>query len=214
MPTRPYWKGYLKLSLVSCPVVLYPASSQAEKTHFHQINRKTGNRLRQQMVDERTGKVVDKDDKGRGYELSKGKYVEIEPEELDAVELEATHTIDIDKFVPAEDIDRRYYEKPYYVAPNGKAAIEAFSVIRDAMKDKDKVALARIVMAGREHVIALEAFDKGLLATTLRFEDEVRDAKDYLGDIPKPRIDNEMVELASHILDSKAGRFDPRQVQG
>ena len=110
---RPYWKGYLKLSLVNCPVVLYPASSQSEKIHFHQINRKTGHRLRQQMVDERTGKVVEKDDKGRGYELTKGKYVEIEPDELDAVEVEATHTIDIDKFVPAADIDRRYYDKPY-----------------------------------------------------------------------------------------------------
>jgi Ku protein len=206
---RPYWKGYLKLSLVNCPVVLYPASSQSEKIHFHQINRKTGHRLRQQMVDERTGKVVEKDDKGRGYELTKGKYVEIEPDELDAVEVEATHTIDIDKFVPAADIDRRYYDKPYYIAPNGKSGVEAFAVIRDAMKDKNRVALARIVMANREHIIALEAFDNGLLGTTLRYDYEVRDAKDYLGGIPRPRIDKEMVELASHILDSKAGKFDP-----
>lgn len=209
MATRPYWKGYLKLSLVTCPVALYPASSQSEKLHFHQINRKTGNRLRQQMVDERTGKVVDKDEKGRGYELAKGKYVEIEPKELDAVEVEATHTIDIDKFVPAEEIDRRYYDKPYYITPNGKSGVEAFAVIRDAMKDKDKVALARIVMANREHVIALEPFDKGLLGTTLRYDYEVREAKPYLGSIPKPRVDKEMVELAGHILDSKAGHFDP-----
>jgi hypothetical protein len=131
MATRPYWKGYLKLSLVTCPVALYPASSQSEKLHFHQINRKTGNHLRQQMVDERTGKVVDKDEKGRGYELAKGKYVEIEPQELDAVEVEATHTIDIDKFVPAKEIDRRYYDKPYYIAPNGKSGVEAFAVICD-----------------------------------------------------------------------------------
>ena len=113
---RAYWKGYLKLSLVTCPVALYPASSQADKTHFHQINRKTGNRLRQQMVDEETGKTVDKDQKGRGYEVSKGKYVEIEPEELEAVEIESTHTIDIDTFVPEEEIDKRYYERPYYIA--------------------------------------------------------------------------------------------------
>ena len=117
---RAYWKGYLKLSLVTCPVALYPASSQADKTHFHQINRKTGNRLRQQMVDEETGKTVDKDQKGRGYEVSKGKYVEIEPEELEAVEIESTHTIDIDTFVPEEEIDKRYYERPYYIAPNAQ----------------------------------------------------------------------------------------------
>jgi DNA end-binding protein Ku len=123
--------------------------------------------------------------------------------------VEATHTIDIDKFVPGEEIDRRYYDKPYYIAPNGKSGVEAFAVIRDAMKDKDKVALARIVMANREHIIALEPFDKGLLGTTLRYDYEVREAKPYLGSIPKPHVDKEMVELAGHILDSKAGHFDP-----
>ena len=133
---RAYWKGYLKLSLVTCPVALYPASSQAEKTRFHQINRKTGNRLRQQMADVETGRVVDKENKGRGYEPGNGKYVEIEPEELEAVEIESTHTIDIDKFVPEEDIDKRYYERPYYIVPDGKGGEEAFAVIRDAMKDK------------------------------------------------------------------------------
>lgn len=208
MATRPYWKGYLRLSLVNCPVVLYPASSQNEKIHFHQINRKTGNRLRQQMVDEHTGKVVDRDEKGRGYELSKGKYVEIEPEELDAVEVEATHTIDIDTMVPAEEIDRRYFDKPYYVAPNGKTGADAFKVIRNAMEETGRVALARIVMAQREHIIALEPFDKGFLGTTLRYEDEVRDAKPYLGSIPSPRVDKEMVDIAKTILEKKAGHFD------
>ena len=209
MATRPYWKGYLRLSLVTCPVVLYPASSQNEKIHFHQINRKTGNRLRQQMVDERTGKVVDKDDKSRGYELTKGKYVEIELAELDAVEVEATRIIDIDKLVPAGEIDRRYYDKPYYIAPNGKNGADAFKVIRDAMAAKGKVALARIVIANREHIIELEPFDKGFLGTTLRYDYEVRDPKDYLNDVPNPRIDKEMVDIAGHILDSKAGHFDP-----
>ena len=135
MAARAYWKGYLKLSLVTCPVSLFPATSQSDKTHFHQINRKTGNRLRQQMVDESTGKVVESEDKGRGYELSKGKYVEIESEELEAVEVESTHTIDIEKFVPEDEIDKRYYERPYYVVPE-KDGAEAFAVIRDAMKDK------------------------------------------------------------------------------
>jgi DNA end-binding protein Ku len=206
---RAYWKGYLKLSLVTCPVALFPASSQAEKTHFHQINRKTGNRLRQQMVDEETGKPVDKDQKGRGYEVSKGKYVEIEPEELEAVEIESTHTIDIDTFVPEDEIDKRYYERPYYIAPDAKSGEEAFAVIRDAMKDKGRVALARIVFANREHIMAIEPWGKGLLGTTLRYDYEVRDEKDAFKGIPSPRVPKEMVELASHILDKKAGHFDP-----
>src|SRR5262245_54260416 len=142
---RAYWKGYLKLSLVTCPVTLHAATSMSEKTHFHQINRKTGNRLRQQMVDEDTGKVVDKEDKGRGYEISKGSYVQIEPEELEAVEVESTHTIEFEAFVPSEEIDKRYYDHPYYIVPDGKTGEEAYAVIRDAMKDKGRVALARIV---------------------------------------------------------------------
>ncbi len=205
---RAYWKGSLKLSLVTCPVALYPASSQSEKTRFHQINLKTGNRLRQQMVDEETGRVVEGDSKGRGYELSNGKYVPIEPEELEAVEVQSTHTLDIDKFVPDEEIDKRYYERPYYVVPDGKGGEEAFAVIRDAMKDKGRVALARIVFANREHIVALEAWDKGMLATTLRYDYEVRDQKQFFKDIPSPRIDKEMIQLASDILDRKAGRFD------
>ena len=187
MAPRAYWKGSLKLSLVTCPIALYPASTQAERTHFHQINTKTGHRLRQQMVDEQTGRVVDKDHKGRGYELSKGKYVEIEEEELDAVKLESTHTIEIDDFVPAEDIDERYLDKPYYIVPNGKAGADAFVVIRDAMKRKDKVALARVVLSNREHVIALKPLGKGLLGTTLRYPYELRDEDDYFDDIPSPQ---------------------------
>lgn len=205
---RAYWKGYLKLSLVTCPVSLYPASSQSEKTRFHQINRKTGNRLRQQMIDEETGKVVESEDKGRGYELDSGKYVEIEAEELEAVEIEATHTIDIDNVVPADEIDKRYYERPYYVVPEDKNGEEAFAVIRDALKNKDRVALARIVFANRQHIIALEAFGKGMLATTLRYDYEVRDEESYFKTIGSPRIDKEMVDLAIHILDGKAGHFD------
>ena len=191
---RAYWKGYLKLSLVTCPVALFPASSQSEKTRFHQINRKTGNRLRQQMVDEETGRVVDKENKGRGYELGNGKYVEIEPEELEAVEIESTHTIDIDKFVPEEDIDKRYYERPYYIVPDGKSGEEAFAVIRDAMKDKGRVALARIVFANREHILAIEAWGKGMLGTTLRYDYEVRDEKEFFKGIAQPARAKEMVE--------------------
>jgi Ku protein len=192
-------------------VALFPASSQSEKTRFHQINRKTGNRLRQQMVDEKTGRVVDKENKGRGYELGNGKYVEIEPEELEAVEIESTHTIDIDKFVPEEDIDKRYYERPYYIVPNDKSGEEAFAVIRDAMKDKGRVALARIVFAEREHILAIEAWGKGMLGTTLRYDHEVREEKQFFRGLGSPRITKDMVDLASHILDKKAGRFDASQ---
>ena len=208
---RAYWKGYLKLSLVTCPIGLYPASSQAEKTHFHQINRKTGNRLRQQMVDEETGHVVDKDHKGRGYEVSKGKYVEIEADEIKAIQVESTHTLDIEKFVPLDEIDRRYFDRPYYIVPDGKAGEEAFAVIRDAMKDKDRVALARIVITNREHVMAIEPMGKIFLGTILRYDYEVRDEKELTRSVPNPRIPKEMLKLASHILDTKAGHFDPSQ---
>lgn len=209
MAGRPYWKGYLKLSLVSCPVLLFPASSAAEKTHFHQINKKTKHRLRQQMVDEATGEVVDADQKGRGYELSKGRYVEIGEDELKAIQIESAHTIDIDSFVPTEDVDERYRDKPYYITPDGKTGADAFAVIRDAMKDKERVALARIVMANLEHVIAIEPFDNGLLGTTLRYPYEIRNASDYFRDIVTPHVTRDMVRLAEHILATKAGKFDP-----
>jgi DNA end-binding protein Ku len=196
---------------VTCPIALYPASSQAEKTHFHQINRKTGNRLRQQMVDEDTGKVVDKDHKGRGYEISKAKYVEIEPEEIKAIQVDSTHTLDIEKFVPLDEIDRRYFDRPYYMVPDGKAGEEAFAVIRDAMKDKGRVALARIVLTNREHVMAIEPMGKGLLGTILRYDYEVRDEKALFRSVPSPRVPKEMISLTSHILDTKSGHFDPSQ---
>jgi DNA end-binding protein Ku len=209
MAPRAYWKGSLKLSLVSCPVVLYPASTSVEKTRFHMINKETGNRLKQQMVDSETGDVVESDQKGRGYEVSKGEYVEIEKEELEAVQVESNHTIDIDSFVPRDEIDRRYLNNPYYIAPDGKAGVDAFAVIRDAMKDKDRVALARIVLSNREHVIAIEPLGKGLLGTTLRYPYELRDEDEYFDDIKNPKISKDMIELAVHILDSKAAHFDP-----
>src|SRR5580658_5088495 len=209
MAVRAYWKGSLKLSLVSCPVLLYPATTSVDKTRFHMINKETGNRLKQQMIDAETGDVVEGDEKGRGYELAKGKYVEIDKEELEAVQIESNHTIDIDSFVPRDEIDDRYLNHPYYIAPDGKAGIEAFAVIRDAMKDKDRVALARIVLTNREHVIAIEPLGKGLLGTTLRYPYELRDEDDYFDDIRNPKISKDMVELASHILDTKAAHFDP-----
>jgi DNA end-binding protein Ku len=209
MAVRAYWKGSLKLSLVSCPVRLYPASTSIDKTRFHMINRETGNRLKQQMVDAETGDVVEGSQKGRGYELKKGEYVEIEKEELEAVQIESNHTIDIDSFVPKDEIDKRYLNHPYYIAPDGKVGIDAFAVIRDAMKDSDRVALARIVLTNREHIIAIEPLGKGLLGTTLRYRYELRDEDEYFDDIRNPKISKDMVELASHILDTKAAHFDP-----
>src|SRR6201994_2269504 len=208
-PPRAYWKGSLKLSLVTCPVVLYPASTSVEKTRFHMINKETGNRLKQQMVDSETGDVVESDKKGRGYEVSKGRYVEIEREELEAVQVESNHTIDIESFVPREEIDKRYLNNPYYIAPDGKTGVDAFAVIRDAMKDKDRVALARIVLSNREHVIAIEPLGKGLLGTTLRYPYELRDEDEYFDGIKNPKISKDMIELAGHILHSKAAHFDP-----
>ncbi|MBV9558863.1 MAG: Ku protein [Bradyrhizobium sp.] len=208
MAPRAYWKGSLKLSLVTCPVLLYPASTSVEKTRFHMINRDTGNRLKQQMVDAETGDIVEGEQKARGYELAKGKYVEIEKDELDAVQIESNHTIEIDSFVPTDEIDPRYLNHPYYIAPDGKAGVDAFAVIRDAMRDQDRVALSRIVLTNREHVLMIEPFGKGLLGTTLRYPYELRDADDYFDDIKSPKISKDMVELAVHILDSKAAHFD------
>jgi Ku protein len=161
------------------------------------------------MVDEKTGRVVEGDNKARGYELSRGRYVEIDPGELEAVEVESTRAIDIDKFVPEEEIDKRYYERPYYIVPDDKSGEEAFAVIRDAMKDKGKVALARIVFANREHILAVEPWGKGMLGTTLRYDYEVRDEKTFFKSIPSLRVKKDMIALASHILDQKAGRFNP-----
>jgi DNA end-binding protein Ku len=211
MAPRAYWKGHLRLSLVTCPIELFPATSLSEKTHFHQINTQTGHRLRQQMVDEKTGKVVDKEHKGRGYELSRGRYVEIDADELEAVEIESTHTVDVDSFVPSAEIDKRYLNRPYYIVPDGKVATEAFIVIRDALSKKERVGLARIVMANREHIIALEPLGKGILGTTLRYDYEVRDEKEYFAQVPSARVPKEMLELAEHILETKAGHFDPRK---
>jgi DNA end-binding protein Ku len=206
---RPYWKGYLKLALVSCPIALHAAYSTAERVAFRQINTTTGNRLRQQLVDEETREPVAPDHKGRGYQVAKGQYLIVEDEELEAIEIESTHIIDIDSFVPRSQIDQRFFDTPYYVRPNEPVGQEAFAVIREAMRCKAMVALGRLVLSKRERVIALEAYDKGLLGTTLRYPHEVRNAEDYFSDLPDLTIAPDMRKLAEHILDSKAAAFDP-----
>jgi DNA end-binding protein Ku len=208
---RPYWKGYLKLSLVSCPIALHTATSSGERVSFRQINKKTGNRLRQQLVDEVTREPVEAEDKGRGYEYAKNAYVMVEDEELDAVAIESNHTIDIDAFVPRDQIDERYFDNAYYITPNDQVGQEAFAVIREAMRGKDMVALGRVVVSKRERVIMLQPWERGILATTLRYPYEVRDAKDYFDEIPDLKVAPDMLTLAEHILDSKAADFEPTE---
>jgi DNA end-binding protein Ku len=209
MAPRAYWKGYLKLSLVSCPIALYPATSSSERVSFNRINKKTGNRLKQQQVDAETGEPVEKEDIGRGYEIGKGQYIQVEDDEIEKIRIESTHTIEIDSFVPRSEIDDRYPDSPYYVAPTDQVGQEAFAVIRDAIREKGMVALGRVVVSRREYVVMLEAFEKGLLATTLRYAYEVREPAAYFEDIPELKLPAEMKQLAAHILDTKASHFDP-----
>ncbi len=206
---RPYWKGYLKLSLVSCPIAIYASTSSSERIAFKQVSRTTGNRLRQQLVDEETGDLVESADKARGFEVGKGDYLLIEDDELDAVAIESSHTIDIDSFVPEDQIDPRYLDAPYYLVPNDKVGQDAFAVIRDAMRGKGMVAIGRVVLAKRERIMMLRAWDKGLLGTTLRYASEVRDTTAYFGDLPDIQVAPDMLKLAEHILDSKRADFDP-----
>jgi len=213
MAPRANWKGYLRLSLVSCPIALYPASSLSEKISFNRLNRKTGNRLRQQNVDSETAEVVPREDTARGYEVAKGQYLVVEDEELDAVQIESTRTIDIDQFVPKIEIDERYIDSPYYIAPDGQVGQDAFAVIRDTIGKLNMVALGRVVLTRREHVIALEPKGRGLLGLTLRYPYEVRDEASYFGDIPDLKLSKEMLDLATHIVNTKSDHFDPSQFQ-
>jgi DNA end-binding protein Ku len=213
MAPRANWKGYLRLSLVSCPIALYPAASLSEKVSFNRINRKTGNRLKQQNVDSETGDVVPREDTARGYEVAKGQYLLVEDQEIDAVQIESTRTIEIDQFVPRSEIDDRYIDSPYYLAPDGKVGQDAFAVIRDTIAKMNMVAIGRVVLTRREHIIALEARGRGLLGLTLRYPYEVRDEQPYFEDIPDLKLPKEMLDLATHIVQTKAGHFDPAQFE-
>ena len=209
MPPGANWKGYLRLSLVSCPIALYPASSLSEKVSFNRINRKTGNRLKQQNVDSETGEVVPREDIARGYEIGKGQYLIVEDEEFEAVEVESTRTIEIDQFIPRIEIDDRYIDSPYYIAPDGQVGQDAFAVIRDTIGKMNMVAVGRVVLTRREHLIALEPRGLGLLGMTLRYPYEVRDEQPYFEGIPELKLPKDMMDLASHIVSNKSGHFDP-----
>jgi DNA end-binding protein Ku len=210
MAPRPNWKGYLKLSLVSCPIALYPATSASERVSFNQINKNSGNRIRYKKVDAETLEEVDASDIVKGYAVEKNVYVTVDDEELEALQIESTHTIEIDKFVPRDQLDERFFDSPYYVVPNDTVGQDAFAVIRDAMKGKGMVGQGRVVLAKRERPIILEPFGKGLRAMTLRYPYEVRDEADYFTDIPDVKIPADMLKLAEHIVETKAGNFEPK----
>jgi DNA end-binding protein Ku len=213
MAPRPNWKGYLKLSLVSCSIALYPATSDRERVSFNQINKNTGNRIRYKKVDAETEEEVEAQDIIKGYQYEKNAYLTVEDEEIEALQVESSHTIEIDKFVPLSQIDARYFDSPYYIVPNDKVGQDAFAVIREAMRDKKMVGLGRVVISKRERPIILEPFGKGLRGMTLRYPYEVRDAEEYFSEIPDVEIPKEMLQLAEHIVETKSGDFDPAEFE-
>jgi DNA end-binding protein Ku len=213
MAPRAYWKGYLKLSLVSCPVALFPATSEREKISFHQLNKNTGNRIKYRKVDAETGDEVEPSDIIKGYQVGKGEYLQLEPEELEAIAIESKRTIEIDEFVPRKEIDELYQNNPYYIVPDGEVGEQAFAVIREAIRQEGMVAIGKVVFTSREHIIALEARGKGMMGMTLRYPYEVRKEDEYFDDIADEKIPKDMLELATHIVESKAGHFKPEKFE-
>ncbi len=209
MAPRANWKGFLRLSLVTCPVALYPATSESEKISFNQLNRQTGHRIKYLKVDADTGDEVPNEDIVKGYQLEKDQFIEVTKEELEEIALESTRTIEIDEFVDKSDIDPRYLIRPYYLRPDGKVGHDAFAVIRETIREMDKVAIGRVVLTNREHIIALEPMDKGLVGTLLRYPYEVRSEQEYFDEIQDVKVTKDMLDLAKHIVNQKAGNFEP-----
>src|SRR5215208_5182911 len=213
MAPRANWKGFLRLSLVTCPIALFPATSESEKISFNQINKKTGHRIRYLKVDAETGEEVDNENIIKGYKVDTDRYLEVTKEEIENIAIESTRTIEIDEFVPRSEIDDLYLVRPYYIVPDGKVGHDAYAVIRETIRSLDKVALARVVLTNREHVIALEARDNGLMGMLLRYPYEVRDAAEYFDDIQDVKITKDMLDLARHIVETKAGHFEPAKFE-
>ncbi|WP_128924719.1 Ku protein [Bradyrhizobium guangxiense] len=209
MAPRANWKGFLRLSLVTCPVALYPATSDTEKVSFNQINRKTGHRIKYLKVDAETGDEVTSEDIVKGYKVDTDTYIEVTKDELDDIALDSTHTIEIDEFVPKTDIDNRYLIRPYYLVPDGKVGHDAYAVIRETIRSMDKVAIGRVVLTNREHIIALEPLASGLMGTLLRYPYEVRSETEYFDDIQDVKLTKDMLDLAKHIVEKKSGAFEP-----
>ena len=213
MAPRANWKGFLRLSLVTCPVALYPATSDTEKVSFNQINRKTGHRIKYSRVDADTGEEVASEDIIKGYKVDTDTYIEVTKDELEEVALDSTHTIEIDEFVPRTDIDSRDLIRPYYLVPDGKVGHDAFAVIRETVRAMNKVAIGRVVLTNREHIIALEPLGKGLMGTLLRYPYEVRGEADYFDDIQDVKVTKDMLDLARHIVDKKSAAFEPEKFE-
>jgi DNA end-binding protein Ku len=213
MAPRANWKGFLRLSLVTCPVALYPATSDTEKVSFNQINRKTGHRIKYAKVDADTGEEVPSEDIIKGYKVDTDTYIEVSKEELEDLALESTHTIEIDEFVPKSDIDSRYLIRPYYLVPDGKVGHDAFAVIRETVRSMNKVAIGRVVLTNREHIVALEPLGKGLMGTLLRYPYEVRSEKEYFDDIQDVKVTKDMLDLAKHIVEKKSASFEPEKFE-
>jgi DNA end-binding protein Ku len=214
MPPRPIWKGYLRLSLVSCPIRLYPATSQSERISFHLLNPKTHTRVSMRPHDAETDQQLERSELVRGYELSKGRYVIVTEEELDAIEIESSKTVDLTRFVDPNEVDLVYLDNPYYVAPDGKIGDETFRVIREAMERSGKAGIGRVVLTNREHPLMLRPHGKGLVMITLRPADEVRADTEYFKEISESKLDEEMVNIAVHIIEQKSGHFDPKELAG
>ncbi|MGY4315102.1 non-homologous end joining protein Ku [Bradyrhizobium sp. JR3.5] len=209
MAPRANWKGFLRLSLVTCPVALYPATSESEKVSFNQLNRKTGHRIKYAKVDADTGEEVASEDIVKGYKVDTDTFIEVTKEELENVALESTRTIEIDEFVDRSEIDPRYLIRPYYLCPDGKVGHDAFAVIRETIREMNKVAIGRVVLTNREHIIALEPMDKGLMGTLLRYPYELRPAAEYFNEIQDVKVTKDMLDLAKHIVNQKSGHFEP-----
>ncbi|MDB5366077.1 MAG: Ku protein [Rhodospirillales bacterium] len=207
--TRSSWKGHLKLSLVTAAVRLAPATTGGERISFNMLNKDTGNRIKQQLIDAETGDVVERADTIKGYEIRKGEYVEITPEDLDKVQVPTTHMIEIERFVDAGEVNEIYLESPYYVVPDGAVADEAYVVIREAMQRSGKAAVARVTLSSREHPVLIRPCEKGLILTTLRDEREVRHAKDYFTEIPDLKVSEDLVDVAQTLIHRLEGPFDP-----
>jgi DNA end-binding protein Ku len=213
MAPRANWKGFLRLSLVTCPVALFPATSESEKVSFNQINKNTGHRIKYARVDAETGEEVANEDIVKGYKVDTDTYIEVTKDELDNIALESTRTIDIDEFVKREEIDPRYIIRPYYLTPDGKIGHDAFAVIRETIRDMDMVAIGRVVLTNREHIIALEPMEKGLVGTLLRYPYEVRSETEYFDEIQDVKVTKDMLDLAKHIVNQKSGNFEPEKFE-
>ncbi|MGX1743238.1 non-homologous end joining protein Ku [Bosea sp. NPDC055353] len=210
MAPRAIWKGILKVAEVTCPVALYTAASTSERISFHMLNRKTGHRVHRQFIDAVTGKPVEKEDQVKGYDRGDGDYIMLEPEEIAEAVPESDKTLDVATFLPCDEIDDLFFDRPYYVTPSTPVAAEAFTLIRDVMASRETAALARTVIFRRMRSILIRPHDTGMIATTLNFDYEVRPVESAFDDIPKLKIEGEMLELAEHIIRTKAGRFDPK----